>query len=96
MYCDVSVTTVIGIRSRFVFTVGGILLGREDGWRWIPKYCEQIPALLCDGPWATAAVFLWQIPLRQEYLRETAERHCSMSNLYVLNKASSLEPGGRS
>lgn len=28
--------------------------------------------------------------------RETAERLCSMSNLYVLNKASSLDPEGRS
>lgn len=32
----------------------------------------------------------------EEYLRETAERPCSMSNLYVLNKASSSEPQGRS
>lgn len=32
----------------------------------------------------------------EEYLRATAERLCSMSNLYVLNKASSPEPRGRS
>lgn len=32
----------------------------------------------------------------EEYLRATAERLCSMSNLYVLNKASSPEPQGRS
>lgn len=43
----------------------------------------QLPSFMADS-------------FEAEYLRETAERHCSMSNLYVLNKAPSLDPEGRS
>lgn len=45
-----------------------------------------------QASYVAGCCLLWLIPLRHEYLRATAERHCSMSNLYVLNKAASLEP----
>lgn len=43
----------LGLDPGLLLTVGGGggggLLGQNDGWRWIPKYCEQIPDLLCGG-----------------------------------------------
>lgn len=39
----------LGLDPGFVFTVGGILLGQDGSWRWIPKHYEQIPAALCGG-----------------------------------------------
>lgn len=48
------------------------------------------------GGGAAGCRLSWRIPLRQDYPRETPERRSSVSNLYVLIKAASIDPEGRS